>query len=162
MQKVPQLQPFMQVLQYSAATAMKRYEDETARIAKAVELVVAGHVTFTPHGYAHVTSQTGHGRYTCKSMCTCPDFFKAPGGRCKHRYAVSLLKHTHTILKVARYTVTTQADGSEIAGIAFPIADYTQIMFLPEGQDWGWTVDPHEVVILAPVTAPLFTETVAA
>jgi hypothetical protein len=66
-----------------------------ARIDKAVKLIAADKVClpwrFSP--IATVESQQTPGRlYRVNGHCECPDASKAPGGLCKHRLAVGILK----------------------------------------------------------------------
>ena len=94
-----QLHGGRQAVRHSALEAMARYDSaaDTARITRAVDLILAGHVTLLPNGEADVRSQTGHGSYHVNGACQCPDFAKAEAGRCKHRYAKALLKRAYRI-----------------------------------------------------------------
>ena len=68
------------------------------RLAKAIDLVVDGHVAFDAETCeATVGSQTSDAIYIVSDRgktCSCPDFAneKAPDGCCKHRLAVSLFR----------------------------------------------------------------------
>jgi hypothetical protein len=88
---------FDTTLRALAARATLRYPDEQRRIDRGLGLALNGHVTLQTGGTATVQSGTdpeivyhvGDGR------CDCDDFWRAPGGRCKHRLAVALVRKAH-------------------------------------------------------------------
>ncbi len=86
--------------------ALQRYPHDTGRIQRAAELVRQGHVRLIPdEKLAEVKSSTGRFSYLVSGQCQCKDFQRAPGGKCKHRYGVSLLRRTLKMLaKMAVYT----------------------------------------------------------
>jgi len=147
METVTHFTPFEQAVRYSALEAMARYDNaaDTARITRAVDLILAGHVTLLPTGEADVRSQTGHGSYHVNGACQCPDFARAEAGRCKHRYGKALLKRAHRILARAWYATYSPTRGAEQQGIAF--AQGSDWLFIPEGQAAGWPCD-HDVLVL--------------
>jgi hypothetical protein len=158
MDTVAQSSPLLQALRYSAHVAMARYPDahDTSRIARGLALAEHGHVTLHADQTATVRSQSGHGTYRTNGTCTCPDYASAEGGRCKHRFAVSLLRHATRLLARARYAVYIGAqEGSpcDIRGMAFPRGDAMAIVFVPDDQATSWECTPAEVVLLCKVTA---------
>ncbi len=95
-----QSQEFYNVLFSATAAAVAAHPDERDRIRRAVDLVERGHVEpsrYTVNEYV-VTSSSGETAYTVNGACTCPDYGRAPGGRCKHRLAVALFKRCHAAL----------------------------------------------------------------
>lgn len=83
------------VLRTLAAKALALYPGEAARIERGLLLALNGAVTLRPDGTATVQSggkdpevyyDVGRG------LCDCRDFARAPGGRCKHRLAASLVR----------------------------------------------------------------------
>ena len=147
MTSLPHLTPFEQAVRHSAIEAMARYDSaaDTARITRAVDLILAGHVTLLPNGEADVRSQTGHGSYHVNGACQCPDFARAEAGRCKHRYAKAILKRAHRLLAAAWYATYSPATGADMQGIAF--AQGSDWLFIPEGQAAGWPCDLDALVL---------------
>ena len=147
MPTLPHITLFEQAVRHSAREAMARYDSaaDTTRITRAVDLILAGHVTLLPSGEADVRSQRGHSSYHVNGCCTCPDFTKAEAGRCKHRFSKAILKRAHRILASAWYATYSPTRGAEQQGIAF--AQGSDWMFIPEGQTAGWPCDQHELVL---------------
>ena len=147
MEIVAHLTPLEQAVRHSAIEAMARYDSaaDSARIGRAVDLVLAGHVTLLPTGEADVRSQRGHGSYHVNGACQCPDFARAEAGRCKHRYAKALLRRAHRILASAWYATYSPTLGAEQQGIAF--AQGSDWMFIPEGHTAGWPCDQNALVL---------------
>src|SRR5437762_3417376 len=113
MPTLPHITLFEQAVRHSACEAMARYDSaaDLARIGRAVDLILAGHVTLLPNGEADVRSQSGHGSYHINGCCSCPDFAKAEAGRCKHRFSKAILKRAHRILASAWYATYEDAQG---------------------------------------------------
>src|SRR3989454_12153254 len=147
MPTLPQITPFEQAVRHSAREAMARYDSaaDSTRIGRAMDLILAGHMTLLPTGEADVRSQRGHGSYHVNGACQCPDFAKAEAGRCKHRYAKALLKRAYRILAAAWYATYSPTLGAEQQGIAF--AQGSDWMFIPEGQAAGWPCDLDALVL---------------
>src|SRR5712691_6505090 len=147
METVAHLAPFEQAVRDSAIEAMARDDStaDTARITRAVDLILAGHVTLLPNGEADVRSQRGHGSYHVNGACQCPDFARVEAGRCKHRYAKAILKRAHRILASAWYATYSPTTGAEMQGFAF--AQGNDWLFIPEGQTTGWPCDLDALVL---------------
>lgn len=80
-------------LQAAANRAAKTYPDECARIRRGLAIAESGGVELLADGTALVQSQTHEGmHYILNGHCSCPDYARAPGNRCKHRWAKSLHK----------------------------------------------------------------------
>lgn len=85
---------FDTALRTLTAQATTRYPGEQARIERGLVLALNGHVHLRADGTATVQSGTdgaivynvGHG------LCDCPDFPRAPGGKCKHVWARCLVR----------------------------------------------------------------------
>lgn len=77
-----------------AAQAVTRYPDEQARIDRGLVLALNGHVTLCDDGSAIVQSGSdSEVQYiVAHAHCDCPDYTRAPEGRCKHRFAVALVR----------------------------------------------------------------------
>jgi hypothetical protein len=104
------------ILRQLAAQATARYAGETARIDRGLVLALNGHVTINADGTAAVLSGSGAevAYHVAHGTCDCPDFQRAPDGRCKHRYAVCLVKKA---LRAAQYyTSTTERQGLVMGG----------------------------------------------
>jgi len=149
MPTLPHITPFEQAVRHSAREAMARYDSaaDTARITRAVDLILAGHVTLLPTGEADVRSQRGHGSYHVNGACQCPDFAKAAASRCKHRFSTAILKRAHRILARAWYATYSDGTGTEHQGIAFPSRAGVDWVFLPENLLDAWPCD-YDVLVL--------------
>jgi hypothetical protein len=99
-----------------AAQAATRYAGEKARIDRGLVLALNGHVSVNADGTADVLSGSGAevAYHVAHGTCDCPDFTRAPDGRCKHRYAVCLVKKATKAM--AYYTSTTEAQGLVLGG----------------------------------------------
>jgi hypothetical protein len=74
------------------ATASDAYPEEQERIARGFKLAAYGHVQESANGYLVLASK-GTGQYAVgRGVCDCPDFRRAKMNRCKHRWAVALLR----------------------------------------------------------------------
>jgi hypothetical protein len=85
---------FDAALRTLAAQARTRYAGEQARIDRGLVLALNGGVTLKTDGVALVSSQRDAEVFYIvrDGQCDCPDFSRAPDGRCKHRFAVCLTK----------------------------------------------------------------------
>lgn len=85
---------FDDTLRSLATQATARYAGEQARIERGLLLALNGHVTLHADGTATVRSGSDAevGYTVAHGTCDCPDFSRAPDGRCKHRYGVCLVK----------------------------------------------------------------------
>lgn len=103
-------------LRQLAAQATARYAGEKARIDRGLVLALNGHVTVNADGSADVLSGSGAevAYHVAHGACDCPDFTRAPDGRCKHRYAVCLVKKA--LKAMAHYTTTTPSQGLVLGG----------------------------------------------
>jgi hypothetical protein len=155
MTSLPHLTPCEQAVRYAASEAATHYDStaDLARIGRAVDLILAGHVTLLPTGEADVRNQTGHGSYHVNGACQCPDFARAEAGRCKHRYAKAILKRPHRILAAAWYATHEDAQGLQVSGIAFVSRDGDDWLFLPADQVEGWHCDLASLVLLGQAAA---------
>lgn len=90
---------FDTALRTLATRAHSRYAGESARIDKGLVLALNGHVTLCPDGTALVRSERDpEVTYrVAHSICDCPDGTRAPEGRCKHRYAVCLVRKAQAL-----------------------------------------------------------------
>jgi hypothetical protein len=81
-------------LRQAAAQARTRYAGEAARIDRALVIALNGGVTLHEGGTASVQScsDTEVVYAVADGVCDCPDFPRAPAGRCKHRFAVCLVQ----------------------------------------------------------------------
>jgi hypothetical protein len=107
-------------LRQLAAQATTRYAGEKARIDRALVIALNHGVTVHADGTADVQSASDPEvvYHVAHGTCDCPDFERAPGGRCKHRFAVCLVKKaTAQIQQAAQYyTSTTPAQGLVLGG----------------------------------------------
>ena len=100
-----------------AAQARTRYAGEHARIDRGLVLALNGAVAIREaDGAALVQSATDPeiAYEVHQGHCDCPDFERAPAGRCKHRWAVCLVKKATTA--AAYYTSTTDTQGLVLGG----------------------------------------------
>jgi hypothetical protein len=126
-----------------ATRAHSRYAGEGARIDRGLVLALNGHVTLCPDGTALVRSEhnaevsyrVAHG------LCDCPDGTRAPDGRCKHRYAVCLVRKAQpTPAPLPRWYATYLSDArAQQTGIA---------QYTPH----GWTFTPDDGSVPPTVT----------
>jgi hypothetical protein len=84
--------------------AKDAFEDERARIERGLELCLTDKVQLFVDGTATVASQVRENVvYTVHHYCQCFDAQRAPGGRCKHRWARSLLRKAIREVKSEAY-----------------------------------------------------------
>ncbi len=92
---IPQSTPEVQAIRDAAAQllALPGREAEAPMVARGLTLALAGAVGSDPDGTIRVHSATGEGRYVVQgTSCQCLFNRRAPGGRCKHWYAVEILR----------------------------------------------------------------------
>jgi hypothetical protein len=111
MTTIPQTQTqttaqFDSALRALAIRATERYPGEQARIERGLLLALDGHVTLHEDGTAMVGSASDSEVWYWieRGTCDCPDFSRAPDGRCKHRYAVALVRKAQTQMAAPTYT----------------------------------------------------------
>ena len=111
---------FDTALRTLAAKATERYAGEKARIDRALVIALNGGVTVHQDGTASVQSSSDREivYHVANGTCDCPDFERAPGGRCKHRFAVCLVKKAtaHLAQAAQYYTSTTESQGLVLGG----------------------------------------------
>lgn len=122
MQTIPETLTTVQfdtALRTLAAQARTRYAGEAARLDRGLCLALNGHVTLHADGSADVQSGASAEvvYHVHQGVCDCPDFQRAPGGRCTHRFAVCLVKKAQR--PALRYfALYTAPDGTAHDGIA--------------------------------------------
>ena len=93
---------FDQALLQATARAKATYPAEKCRIERGLSLAISGAVTLHADGSATVQSQTEvTTHYHVNGACECRDGMVAPGGRCKHRWAKSLVRFAQKALAEA-------------------------------------------------------------
>lgn len=107
---------FDAALRTLAGQARTRYAGEHARIDRALVIALNGGVTLTPDGSAAVQSSANAEvtYHVHQGVCDCPDFPRAPEGRCKHRYAACLVRKA--LKATAYYATTTDRQGLVLGG----------------------------------------------
>lgn len=84
---------FDAALLQATSRAKAAYPTEAVRIERGLQIAIVGGVTLLPDGTAEVQSQTHDNiTYRVNGHCSCVDIDHAPAGRCKHRWAKSLVK----------------------------------------------------------------------
>jgi hypothetical protein len=103
-------------LRQLAAKARMRYAGEAARIDRGLIIALNGGVTLHQDGTASVQSCSNAEvvYHVAHGACNCPDFQRAPEGRCKHRYSVCLVKKAQQASQY--YTTTTDSQGLVLGG----------------------------------------------
>ena len=120
-----------ELLAYVADTYHATYPSESARIARAVALVEAGHVTLQLDGTATVHSQKGQAVYTVNGHCNC--FDRSATYFCKHRLAKTFARKLVCLTRKARYALYLDpVTGEQVPGLAWPSLDGTKILYCPE------------------------------
>ena len=105
---------FDTALRALAVRAAERYPGEQGRIERGLLLALNGHAIPLDIGVYSVLSGTDNEvRYTVwKGHCDCADFARAPEGRCKHRWAVTLVKRAHAASTYTRIAYHAQYHAS--------------------------------------------------
>ena len=84
------------------ALALSAYPDEQPTILRGFTIALNGGVIPATDGVSQVRSDSRPGEYYhCNGACTCRAFQRAPGGRCKHRFAVALANKARQTLQDA-------------------------------------------------------------
>jgi hypothetical protein len=104
-QSIPVSEHLRQALSDAAACAIAKYPAEFLRIERGLDLALQGHVALLADQHiAIVRSQTRPGvEYSVNGQCSCHDFSRAPGGKCKHRYAYWFMRRAHELLADTYY-----------------------------------------------------------
>ena len=107
---------FDHALRTLADQARTRYAGEAARLDRGLVIALNGGVTLHADGSAEVASCSNAEvvYHVDGGVCDCPDFPRAPEGRCKHRWAKCLVKRATQA--AAYYTTTTDAQGLVLGG----------------------------------------------
>lgn len=103
-------------LRQLAAQARTRYAGEQGRIDRGLGIALNGGVTLHADGSADVQSASDPEivYHVAHGTCDCPDFQRAPDGRCKHRFSVCLVKKARKITEY--YTTNTESQGLVMGG----------------------------------------------
>lgn len=140
---------FDTALRQMADRARTRYAGEAARIDRGLVIALNGGVTLHRDGTASVQScSNAEVVYHVKhGTCDCPDFSRAPEGRCKHRYAVCLVKKAQAQVEREQaaqtyYATYTTPDGEVLQGTARWIPQHTA-PWLP-GDGWLFVAETDE------------------
>jgi hypothetical protein len=93
-------QTFREAVAQIAQKAKEKLPECNGRVAKAVKLVLAGDVAVLDEGRAVVASMSDATKtYAVEhSVCTCPDFPRAPHGFCAHRLAVAMARRVREVM----------------------------------------------------------------
>jgi hypothetical protein len=116
---------FDTALRAAAALARTRYPGEAARIDRGLTLALNGHVTFDADGTCQVRSEKdAEVQYRVTGGCDCRDAStRAPGARCKHRWAKCVVKKAYTLqdatpAPVRYYATYYPPIGGQVDGMA--------------------------------------------
>jgi hypothetical protein len=103
-------------LRQMAEKARTRYAGEAARLDRGLVIALNGGVTLHQDGTASVQSCSNAEvvYHVAHGTCDCPDFQRAPEGRCKHRFAACLVKKAQQASQY--YTTTTATQGLVLGG----------------------------------------------
>ena len=152
MRSLTQSEPLSHLVRYAASQASAKYDSpaDATRIAKAVDLILAGHVDMLATGGARVKSQdTARLTYHVNGACECLDFGGRNGERCKHRYAKAILARAFALYPSTYYAIYTEVNGTEHVGLAF--ADMFDWTFVPDSGAAGWSCDLESLQVLGNV-----------
>jgi SWIM zinc finger len=134
---------FDTALRQMADRARTRYAGEAARIDRGLVIALNGGVTLKADGVALVSSTRDDEVFYIvrEGQCDCPDFSRAPGGRCKHRFAVCLVKKAQGLVAEQQaahtYYATYDAEHATYQGTA---------QYLP-GQGWVFRSDADDFTV---------------
>ena len=145
-----------------AAQATARYAGEHLRIERALVIALNGGVTLNADGSADVQScSKAEVVYHVEGgVCDCPDFQRAPDGRCKHRYAVCLVKKATKQEREAQaqtasqtyYATYTTPDGLVLQGTAQWCASGIYVdagwLFIDEATDHAYLTRRAHALVL--------------
>jgi len=152
---------FDTALRQMADRARTRYAGEAARIDRGLVIALNGGVTLHRDGTASVQSCSNAEvvYHVAHGTCDCPDFQRAPEGRCKHRYAVCLVKKAQVQAAEEQaaqtyYATYTTPDGEVLQGTARWIPQSTAPwlpgdgwLFLSETEEAYFTGRAHALVL---------------
>jgi len=128
-------------LRQLAAQATTRYAGEKARIDRGLVLALNGHVTVNADGSADVLSGSGAevAYHVAHGTCDCPDFTRAPDGRCKHVWAKCLIKRAQAQMPkpVTYYATYYTSEETWLQGTATYL----------ENRGWVFRDDDDSIVI---------------
>lgn len=87
-------------LKQAAACAREKYAGEDRRIDKGLLIALNNRVRYEPEHGTQVQSDSDPEVWylVADGRCDCADWRNAPGGRCKHRYAVFMWRVAHAAL----------------------------------------------------------------
>jgi hypothetical protein len=151
------------VVQFDAALraladqARTRYPGEAARLDRGLVLALNGHVTLAENGHAFVRSGSDpEVRYVVMRTCDCPDVERAPDGRCKHRWAASLVRKARASLATATAPTAAPVHAYHMLsgdhGYARILSD-GRVCFHPGGHKYSFICAKDELC-LGPALAP--------
>jgi hypothetical protein len=145
---------FDTALRQMADRARTRYAGEAARIDRALVIALNGGVTLHQDGTASVQScsRAEVVYHVAHGTCDCPDFSRAPEGRCKHRYAVCLAKKAQVQVasspgRPTYYATYTTPDGLVLQGTAQWVEDDAGWLFIDETDQAYLTQRAHALVL---------------
>jgi hypothetical protein len=130
-------------LRQMAERARTRYAGEAARIDRGLVIALNGGVTLHQDGTASVQSSSNAEvvYHVAHGTCDCPDFSRAPEGRCKHRFSVCLVKkaqqHVAEEQAAQTYYATYYAEHATYQGTA---------QYLP-AQGWVFRSDEDDFTL---------------
>jgi hypothetical protein len=97
-----------QELRWAATVYRQFYAGEEGRLGRGLEIALNEGVTFHGHQARVRSSSDPEVAYQVQEThCDCPDFGRAPGGRCKHRWAVFLTRVAAARLALADHPVAS-------------------------------------------------------
>lgn len=144
----------VQALTDALAIGLGKYPDESDRLLRGFALALGGHVELH-EGEAHIvrSGTDADTVYAVNGQCTCPDYKKAPDGRCKHRFAAALAKRARDLMvpgfppEPNKYYATFQVPGGEpVPGICVEMDD--ALYFIPDhAPEQGCWVGAREVTL---------------
>jgi hypothetical protein len=145
---------FDQTLRVMADRARTRYAGEAQRIDRALVIALNGGVTLHQDGTASVQSSSDAEvvYHVAHGTCDCPDFERAPAGRCKHRYSVCLVKKAQVQVassagRATYYATYTTPDGLVLQGTAQWVEDDAGWLFIDEADHAYLTSRTHALVL---------------
>lgn len=130
---------FDTALRQAADRARTRYAGESARIDRGLVIALNHGVTLHQDSTASVQSCANAEvvYHVAHGTCDCPDFQRAPEGRCKHRYAVCLVKKAQVQVasspgRPTYYATYTTLEGLVLQGTAQWVPDDAGWLFIDE------------------------------
>ena len=135
---------FNAALRTAAEQAIACYPGEQARINRGLVIALNGGVTFDAQGLAHVQSSNDPEiQYVVNGHCQCRDAdTHAPEGRCKHRWAKTLVHKAQTLLVTTNLPRKAYyATLNDVHGGLYQQPDGT-IVFQADASDALTVIDP--------------------